>query len=60
MSSVIHTDAKLEYTPEVAAATAELYERVRAVVPEVEWPVHAPYVDAIERLKAAVDQFGAA
>jgi len=53
MSSVIHTDAKLEYTPEVAAATAELYERVRAVVPEVEWPVHAPYVDAIERLKAA-------
>ena len=52
MSSVIHTDAKLEYTPEVAAATAELYERVRAVVPEVEWPVHAPYVDAIERLKA--------
>ena len=52
MSSVIHTDAKLEYTPEVAAATAELYERVRAVVPEVEWPVHAPYVDAIERLQA--------
>ncbi len=41
----------LAYTPAVAAATADLYERVRAVVPEVEWPVHAPYIDAIERLK---------
>jgi quinolinate synthase len=35
----------------VAAATADVYERVRAVVPEVEWPVHAPYIDAIERWK---------
>ena len=52
MSSLLHTDAQLEYTPEVAAATAELYERVRTVVPEVEWPVHAPYIAAIERLKA--------
>jgi quinolinate synthase len=41
----------LAYTPAVAAATAELYDRVRAVVPEAEWPVHAPYIDAIERLK---------
>jgi quinolinate synthase len=41
----------LAYTPAVAAATADLYERVRAVVPEVEWPVHAPYIDAIERWK---------
>lgn len=43
--------ATLPYTPAVAAATAELYDRVRAVVPEAEWPVHAPYIDAIERLK---------
>jgi quinolinate synthase len=35
----------------VAAATADVYERVRAVVPEVEWAVHAPYIDAIERWK---------
>ena len=41
----------LAYTPAVAAATAALYDRVRAVVPEAEWPVHAPYIDAIERLK---------
>ena len=42
----------LEYTPAVAARTADVYERVRAVIPPVEWPVHAPYVDAIRRLKA--------
>jgi quinolinate synthase len=42
----------LEYTPQVAAATAGLYDRVRHVVPELEWPVHAPYVEAIRRLKA--------
>ncbi|MCB1033488.1 MAG: quinolinate synthase NadA, partial [Acidobacteria bacterium] len=39
------------YSPEVAAATAPIYERVRDVIPAVEWPVHAPYVEAINRLK---------
>jgi quinolinate synthase len=42
----------LDYTPDVARATAGFYDRVREVVPEIEWPVHAPYVDAINRLKA--------
>ena len=46
-------ETTLDYTPAVAAATADLYERVRGVVPEVEWPVHAPYIDAIQRLKEA-------
>ena len=41
----------LDYTPAVAARTAAVYERVRTVVPPMEWPVHAPYVDAIRRLK---------
>ncbi|HEX4862243.1 MAG TPA: quinolinate synthase NadA [Rhizomicrobium sp.] len=41
----------LAYTPKVAAATASLYGKVASVVPEVEWPVHAPYVEAINRLK---------
>jgi len=31
--------------------TAPLYERVSTVIPDVEWPVHAPYVDAINELK---------
>ncbi len=39
------------YTPEVARATAPIYERVRSVIPELEWPVHAPYIEAINRLK---------
>src|SRR5689334_1407693 len=41
----------LAYTPAVALATAPLYERVRTVIPELEWPVHAPYVAAINELK---------
>jgi quinolinate synthase len=40
------------YTPEVARRTADVLERVRRVVPEVEWPVHAPYIDAIRQWKA--------
>lgn len=43
--------AELEYTPAVAAATQHIYERVKSVIPEFEWPVHAPYVDAINKLK---------
>jgi quinolinate synthase len=41
----------LDYTPEVAEATAPLYERVKHVVPAIEWPFHAPYVHAINELK---------
>ncbi len=39
------------YTAEVERETAPLYERVRHVVPEVEWAVHAPYIHAIRELK---------
>jgi quinolinate synthase len=38
-------------SPEVLARTAPLYERVRRVIPEIEWPVFAADVDAILRLK---------
>jgi quinolinate synthase len=30
---------------------APLYERVKTVIPDIEWPVHAPYVAAINELK---------
>jgi quinolinate synthase len=40
------------WTPEVARRTADVLARVRRVVPELEWPVHAPYVDAIREWKA--------
>jgi len=44
--------APLEFTPAVAEATAPIYERVKGVIPDIEWPVHAPLIDAINRLKA--------
>ncbi len=43
--------ASLVYTPEIAAATAPLYERVKHVVSQLEWPGLAPYVYEINRLK---------
>ena len=44
-------NAALTYTPDVAAATQALYERVSRIIPSFEWPIHAPLVDAINRLK---------
>jgi quinolinate synthase len=41
----------LAYTPEVARVTAAARERLRRVMPDVEWPVHAPYIAEIQRLK---------
>jgi quinolinate synthase len=46
---------QLEWTDEVERATAHLYERVKNVIPPVEWPFMAPYVKAINELKAARD-----
>ena len=54
----MHTDTvrfELDYTPEVAAATAPLYGRVGRVIPDIEWPFHAPYVAAINALKRERD-----
>ena len=41
----------MDYTPEVARHTALLYEKVARVIPDIEWPFHAPYIDAINALK---------
>ena len=43
--------AQLDYTPAIAASTAPIFDRVKSVIPEVEWPVHAPYIAEILRLK---------
>ncbi|MBP2316299.1 quinolinate synthase NadA [Azospirillum soli] len=40
------------YTPDIAEATRPIYERVKHVIPAVEWPFHAPLVHEINRLKA--------
>ena len=44
-------EAHLAYTPEIARATRGFYEKIAHVVPEIEWPAHAPYVLAINALK---------
>lgn len=41
----------LAFTPEVERAAAPYYERVKAVIPPIEWPFYAPYVLAINELK---------
>ncbi|MEI2386519.1 quinolinate synthase NadA [Breoghania sp. JC706] len=42
---------ELSYTEDVARETAEAYEKVRHVIPAIEWPAYAPYVKAINDLK---------
>ncbi len=39
------------FTPEVERETRDVYARLRHVIPAVEWPVHAPLIVAINRLK---------
>jgi len=41
----------LAYTPAVDVATRGIYELVRDVIPEIEWPIHAPYIALINELK---------
>ena len=45
------TQNALPFTPAVAKATQAAYAKVAHVIPEVEWPVHAPYGTAIHDLK---------
>ncbi|MXN66058.1 quinolinate synthase NadA [Stappia sp. GBMRC 2046] len=42
---------ELAYTAEVAEATAPVYEKVKHLIPEFEWPALAPTVHAINELK---------
>lgn len=41
----------LEFTPEVERQTQPIYDRVKHVIPDVEWPIHAPLIAAINELK---------
>ncbi len=42
---------ELEYTPEIAAETAPIYEKVKHLIPAIEWPALAPTIHAINKLK---------
>ena len=44
-------DEVLEATPGVMRETSAIYERVKHIIPPIEWPVHAPYIAAILKLK---------
>src|SRR5438132_12931072 len=52
MNVVSPADAKLLFTAEVERSTAHLYDKVRKVIPELEWPVYAPLIHRINQLKA--------
>ena len=41
----------LAFTPEVKAATQPIYEKVKSLIPEVEWAIYAPLIHAINKLK---------
>lgn len=41
----------LEFTAEVRQSTARIYERVKDVIPDIEWPMFAPLIAAINQLK---------
>lgn len=43
--------AEPQYTPAVARLTEPVHERLKDIIPEVEWAVHAPYIAEINRLK---------
>ena len=47
-----HRFSDLRFTSEVERNTAHLYDKVKNVIPEVEWPVHAPLIARINTLKA--------
>ncbi len=53
-TSTPSVDPRLAFTPEVEAATAPLYERLRHLVPEFEWRLQAPIIHEIRRLKQEV------
>ena len=40
------------WTPEIERELRPMYERVKRVIPPVEWPVHGPYIAAINALAA--------
>ncbi len=54
MTTILSDTGKLEYTPEVAAATAPIYEKLKDLVPEFEWRLQAPLIHEIRRLKQEI------
>ena len=51
----VQSTGSLEYTPRVQEITAAIRSRLTDVIPDVEWPVHAPYIARINELKKERD-----
>jgi len=41
----------MEFTAEIKKATDPIYQKISKVLPEIEWPFHAPYIHKINKLK---------
>ena len=41
----------MEFTSEIKKATDPIYQKISKVLPEIELPVHAPYIHKINKLK---------
>ena len=51
----VQSTGSLEYTARVQEVTAAIRGRLTDVIPDVEWPVHAPYIARINELKKERD-----
>ena len=43
--------SQLEFTKEIQKNTLDIYQKIKSVVPALEWPLHAPYIYKINELK---------
>ncbi|NBV93027.1 MAG: quinolinate synthase NadA [Proteobacteria bacterium] len=43
--------SQLEFTKEIKKNTAGIYQKIKSVVPALDWPLHAPYIYKINELK---------
>ncbi len=50
LTSMTHLP-NLEFTADLAKEMQPYYEKVKRVIPEIEWPMHAPYIKAINEIK---------
>ena len=43
--------SQLEFTKEIEKNTSGVYQKIKSVVPKLEWPLFAPYIYKINELK---------
>ncbi|KFX72051.1 MAG: hypothetical protein FF85_04090 [alpha proteobacterium QL1] len=47
---------QLSFTDEVKTNTSQIYNKIKDTVPDVEWPLLAPYIYEINKLKKKLTQ----